>query len=117
MEELNSSTATARAAATAAAAALEERTRERDEARGAEHRATEKGSALAREQMESVGHAAAAELQEAQAKQNARLADARAKMLSLEEELSAANARALEAKREAEEMAKLTEVRRVMRDC
>ena len=46
--------------------------------------------AKAREQMESVGHSAAAELRECQSRADARLAEARSKVLALEEEIAGA---------------------------
>lgn len=59
--------------------------------------------------MESVGHAAAAELRETQARGDGRLAEARARVLSLEEEVANVQRRAADGRREAEELVKVAE--------
>ena len=69
----------------------------------------ERSTQTAREQMESVGHSAAAELRECQSRADARLAESRSKVLELEEEVSNSAKRATEARREAEEVAKVAE--------
>ena len=71
--------------------------------------ATERSAASAREQMEGVSHAAAAELRECQSRAESRLSESRSRTVALEEDLANMTRKGTELRREAEEVAKLAE--------
>ena len=74
-----------------------------------ELQAAERATSTARQEAETLGHTAAAELRESQAKTDERLAEQRRRVISLEAEVAQAEARAAAARRDAEEVARLAE--------